>query len=138
MGCLMRTPHGRYPEYHTSADNLQFITAEALEDSWAKCVAVVGVLEGNRAYRNTNPCCEPQLGRRGLYRATGGHQNQAELEQALLWVLNFSDTHHSLLDIAERSQLPFGSVRAAADLLLEHGLLEQTDLAHDTNLKTTS
>jgi aminopeptidase-like protein len=125
MGCLMRTPHGRYGEYHTSADNLELVRPESLEDSWNKCVAVVELLEGNRRYRNLNPCCEPQLGKRGLFRAMGGVKEQAMLEQALLWVLNFSDTEHSLLDIAERSKLPFAVVRRAADLLEEHGLLEE-------------
>ena len=25
VGCLMRTPHGQFPEYHTSADNMDFL-----------------------------------------------------------------------------------------------------------------
>ncbi len=127
VGCLMRTPHGQYPQYHTSADNLELVCAESLEDSWRKCLNVVNVLEGDRRYRNLSPCGEPQLGRRGLYRATGGHQDQAQVEQALLWVLNFSDAGHSLLDIAERARLPFSIVRKAADLLLKHDLLEEID-----------
>ncbi|MEX0679230.1 MAG: DUF4910 domain-containing protein [Pirellulales bacterium] len=127
VGCLMRTPHGRYPQYHTSADDLQLVRPEALQDSWEKCLAAVGVLEGNRRYRSLNPNCEPQLGRRGLYRAMGGEPDQAELEQALLWVLNFSDSQHAILDIADRARLPFAVVRKAADLLVEHGLLEGVD-----------
>ena len=129
VGCLMRTPHGRFPEYHTSADNLEFVRPESLADSWQKCVDAVSVLEGNRHYRNTSPCCEPQLGRRGLYRAMGGETDQALVEQALLWVLNYSDGEHALLDIADRSKLPFAVVRKAADLLVQHDLLEQ--LAED-------
>lgn len=127
VGCLMRTPHGRYPQYHTSADDLQLVRPEALADSWAKCVAAVEVLEGEGRYRNLSPNCEPQLGRRGLYRAMGGLTDQGQIEQALLWVLNYSDTRHSLLDVAERSRLPFPIIRKAADLLLEHGLLEAID-----------
>jgi len=103
------------------------VRPEALQDSWAKCLAVVSVLEGNRRYRNLNPNCEPQLGRRGLYRAMGGEPDQAELKRALLWVLNFSDTEHALLDIAEAARLPFAVVRKAADLLAENGLLEDVD-----------
>ncbi len=125
IGCLMRTPHGRFPQYHTSADDLTLVRPESLADSWHKCVAAVSVLEGNRRYRNTSPCCEPQLGRRGLYRAMGGEPDQAAVEQALLWVLNYSDGEHALLDIAERSKLPFAVVRKAADLLAAHGLLEE-------------
>ena len=127
VGCLMRTPHGRYPEYHTSADNLDLVRPASLADTLAKCLAAVDVLEGEARYRNLSPNCEPQLGKRGLYRATGGHTDQAQLEKALLWVLNFSDAEHSLLDIAERSHLPFSIVRHAADLLVEHELLAAID-----------
>jgi aminopeptidase-like protein len=125
VGCLMRSPHGQYPQYHTSADNLELVRAEFLEDSWSKSLGVVSILEGNRRYKNLSPMCEPQLGRRGLYRAMGGQPDQAKVEQALLWVLNFSDAEHSLLEIADRARMPFGVVRKAADLLLEHGLLEE-------------
>jgi len=117
VGSLSRTPHGRYPEYHTSADDLDFVSAESLEESFQTLVEVVEVLEGNRTYGNLNPKCEPQLGRRGLYKGPGG----AEL--ALLWVLNQSDGAHDLLDIAGKSGLGFGQVRQAAERLVEAGLL---------------
>lgn len=125
VGCLMRTPHGRYPEYHTSGDDLNFITPEALEDSLAKCLAILEVVEKNTFYRNLNPRGEPQLGRRGLYRAMADRVDGAFDELALLWVLNQSDGTRSLLDIAERSGLSFSSLRAAALTLQEHSLLEQ-------------
>ncbi len=133
VGCLTRSRHGRYPEYHTSADNLELVRPEALADTWSKCVAAVDILEGDRRYRNLAPCGEPQLGRRGLYRSTGGHTRQAELEQALLWVLNFSDSRHSLLEIAERAALPFAIVREAADLLVDAGLLAEADASDAAN-----
>ena len=123
VGSLTRTPHGCYPEYHTSADNLDLIRPEHLADSLAKYSAVFAVLEGNRRYLNTNPKCEPQLGRRGLYAAVGGRQNASRFELALLWVLNLSDGSHSLLDVAERADLDFATVKTAADALIGHGLL---------------
>lgn len=130
IGCLMRTPHGQYAEYHTSADNLEFVSDESLNDSLIKVTAVVGVLEQNRVFTNQNPKCEPQLGRRGIYRAMGGHANQAELQTALLWVLNQSDGEHSLLDIAEHSGLSFATLRQAAETLRQHDLLaEDRDLS---------
>ncbi|HZU85689.1 MAG TPA: DUF4910 domain-containing protein [Polyangiaceae bacterium] len=129
VGSLMRGRHGRFPEYHTSGDNLQFVSADRMLESLGVCRAIVDVLEGNRAYRNLSPKGEPQLGRRGLYRAMGG-SNIAELELALLWVLNLSDGEHSLLDVAERADMGFPVVRAAADLLLAHGLLEEVGAAH--------
>jgi aminopeptidase-like protein len=125
VGVLSRTPHGRFPEYHTSADNLDFVTSASLADSLAKCLAIVEILEGNKVYLNRNPKCEPQLGRRGLYSATGGHGNARAMQEALLWVLNLSDGSHSLLDIAERSRLPFDAVKLAATTLEEHHLLTE-------------
>jgi aminopeptidase-like protein len=127
VGSLTRTPHGRYPEYHTSADNLEVIRAESLADSLVAYLEVFAILERNATFRNTNPKCEPQLGRRGLYSATGGLRDAKETEMAMLWVLNLSDEHHSLLDIAERSGLGFGSVSAAAKVLEDHGLLQRVD-----------
>ena len=125
VGLFMRTPHGEYPEYHTSADDLGVVRPEALVDSLAKLLSVVDVLEGERRYLNLNPKCEPQLGKRGLYRQVGGGKPDVGLERACLWVLNLSDGRHSLLDVAERADLPFALVREAADALLECGLLAE-------------
>ena len=122
VGCLMRSVWGTFPEYHTSADNLDFIRPEQLARSLRVCAAVVDVLENDRCYKNLNPWCEPQLGRRDLYRSTGGEAIDVEIS-ARLWVLNLSDGEHSLLDIAERSGLPFSAICDAADLLSESGLL---------------
>ena len=55
-GCLSRTPHGRFQEYHTSTDNLDFIEPDYLADSFAKYLAVLDVLENNQKYKNTNRC----------------------------------------------------------------------------------
>ncbi len=124
VGCVSRTPYARYPEYHTSADDLMFVRPESLADSYATCLAVFAVLEGNEMLVNTNPRGEPQLGRRGLYEAIGGRAEERVNETALLWVLNLSDGRHSLLDIAERSGLAFAWIRRAANLLKTHKLLE--------------
>lgn len=123
LGSLTRTPYGRYPEYHTSADDLSFVQPEYLADSFLTLLSVLRVLENNKCYVNKNPHCEPQLGRRGLYRQMGGNVESKQTELAMLWVLNFSDGLHSLLDIAERANLPFDRIVEAADLLYKHGLL---------------
>ena len=127
VGCLMRSVWGSFPEYHTSADNLEFIHPEQLAESVLTCLSVVEVLEDNRTYRNLNPYCEPQLGRRNLYGSTGGGHTVAEEINARLWVLNQSDGEHSLLDIAERSGLSFSLIRDAAHLLRDNGLLALLD-----------
>ena len=125
VGCFMRTPHGKFPEYHSSADNLELMDPANLAHSLMTCLSAFYVLENNRWYCNQNPKCEPQLGRRGLYRAMGGNRDEKLQETAMLWVLNLSDGEHTLLDIAERSGLAFDTVNDAASLLLRHGLLKE-------------
>jgi aminopeptidase-like protein len=126
VGCLMRSVWGTFPEYHTSADNLDFIRPEKLSESLRVCTEIVEVLEDNNRYRNLNPYCEPQLGRRNLYRSTGGEPIETAIN-ARLWVLNLSDGDHSLLDIAELSGLSFSAIRAAAEALRQGGLLSYAD-----------
>jgi aminopeptidase-like protein len=123
VGCLMRTPYGEFPEYHTSADDLDLVRPESLAESLAVLAQAVEVLEGNAFYVNRFPKGEPQLGRRGLYGGLGGGTEGRERQLAMFWVLSMSDGEHSLLDIADRAELPFPAVRQAADLLLEHDLL---------------
>jgi aminopeptidase-like protein len=125
VGSLTRTPHGEYPEYHTSADDLGLVRPESLADSLSIYLDVIDVLEGNSRYASLCQKCEPQLGKRGLYRALGGRPGAGDLEMALLWVLNLSDGNHTLLDIAERSGVAFRQLRDAAHLLVEHGLLTE-------------
>jgi aminopeptidase-like protein len=122
VGCLMRSVWGSFPEYHTSADNLDFIKPEKLARSLRLCAAIVELLENNACYRNLSPYGEPQLGRRGLYGAAPSHGEESELN-ARLWVLNLSDGNNSLLDIAERSKLPFKMISDAAEALSKGGLL---------------
>jgi aminopeptidase-like protein len=122
VGCLMRSVWGTFPEYHTSADNLDFIRPSQLAGSLRVCAAILDVLEHNRSYPNQILYCEPQLGRRNLYRSTGGGAIGVDIS-ARLWVLNLSDGEHSLLDIAERSGLPFSAISDAAELLWQNGLL---------------
>jgi aminopeptidase-like protein len=123
VGVLMRTPNGRYPEYHTSADDLNFVDPVALGESLGMLLRAVFIVETNRVFLNQFPKGEPQLGRRGLYRTLGGIKDSTQRELAMLWVLNLSDGTHSLLDIAERSKLDFCVVEEAAATLQTHDLL---------------
>ena len=124
VGSLMRTMHGKFPEYHTSADNLDFVRAENLEDALIKYSGIIFILENNKKYINLNPKCEPQLGKRGLYRQLGGQKNSEEKELAMFWILNQSDGKNSLLDIAIKSKLDFYLIKQVSDELLEHDLLK--------------
>ncbi|NNC90976.1 MAG: DUF4910 domain-containing protein [Acidimicrobiia bacterium] len=123
VASLNRSTHEGFRGYHSSGDDLTLISAGQLEEALAVCLEFMGILEANRRYENLIPEAEPQLGKRGLYGSMGGLQRRADLEMALLWVMNFSDGDHSLLDIADRSGYDFGLIVQAAGLLREHGLL---------------
>jgi len=120
VGAFSRTPADQFPEYHSSADNLDFVRPEHLGASFETLLDVIDVLESNGAYTNLSPYGEPQLGKRGLYRGLGGGSSE---EMALLWVLSLSDGTNSLLEIAERSSIRFEDIRAAAERLEAHDLL---------------
>lgn len=126
VGRLSRTPNGRYAEYHTSADNLEFVRPASLGGSLDLLLRIVETWEANRTLRNLAPHGEPQLGKRGLYRSTGGLASDTD-EAALLWVLNLADGTRSLLDIAKRSHLSFAAVSAATARLERAGLLAETN-----------
>ena len=124
FGAFSRTPADAFPEYHSSADDLDLVRPEALGDSLHAALAIIDALERNETYVNASPYGEPQLGRRGLYRSVAGGSSE---EGAVLWVLSLSDGSASLLDIARRSGLPFETVRDAADSLAEVGLLRRRE-----------
>jgi aminopeptidase-like protein len=147
VGCFMRSQHGTFPEYHTSADNLDFIQPEYLADSLDKVLRVIEAVEkgtiakesssdsrsaadvtskggpagAQRCFHNLKPKGEPQLGKYGIYEALHGDVMPA------LWVLNFSDGQHSLADIAARAALPFDKVARASDILITRGLLKEVE-----------
>jgi aminopeptidase-like protein len=124
VGLFQRSKFGTIPQYHTSADDLAFIRPEHLGESYRLIAEAANLIDADRVYVNTVSKGEPQLGRRGLYSAIGGDKDAAAANMAMLWTLNLSDGQHSVLDIAERADLPFEVVRKTADLLREHGLLK--------------
>lgn len=125
VGNLTRVPFGEYPEYHTSADNLDLISPKALEDSLKTFLKIIQHIEADRYYINQFPKGEPQLGKRGLYDAIGGHNDSKALQLAFLWVLNYSDGAHSLTDIAILSKIEIDIIVEAATLLFSKGLLKE-------------
>jgi len=119
----MRTPNGEYPEYHSSADDLTLLRADSLRHSLEVLLRLVNVIERDVTYVGRCQKGEPALGRRGLYATIGGRQAAGREQMARLWVLNLADGQHSLLDMAERSGMPFEEIHAAADVLATAGLL---------------
>ncbi|MBU1083868.1 MAG: DUF4910 domain-containing protein [Candidatus Omnitrophota bacterium] len=130
VGSLTRSPSHVFDEYHSSADNLDAVSAEHLADSMEKYIEIVSVIENDGKYESLNPKCEPQLGKRGLYSKIGSKYSKTENEadeMAMLWVLNMSDGTYSVLDIAVRSGMTFREIKSAADILSRNGLLRKVE-----------
>jgi len=125
MGSLMRSPYSFFKEYHTSADNLDFVQGQYLANTFSKYLSVIYILENNKKYLSLNPECEPQLGKRGLYTAISGQQYVFDIQNAMIAVLILSDGKRTLLDISERSNVKFDVIKQAADLLVKHNLLKE-------------
>ncbi len=123
VGLLSRSKFGEFPEYHTSADNLDFIKPECLTTSFRTILNVIDIAENDVKPMSLAPTCEPNLGKRGLYGAIGGDKNAYEANLPVFWVLNQADGTHTLLDIAERAQIPFERIYSAAKMLSENNLL---------------
>jgi len=124
VGRLTRSAEEGYPEYHTSADDLSLIDRSAIAESFVACTRIVEMLDTNTCYLNLAPKGEPQLGRRGIYRKTGGSASP-QLQQALLWVLNMADGETDLVEIYRKSKLPYATLLDAVRLLVTTDLLEQ-------------
>ncbi|WP_119302671.1 DUF4910 domain-containing protein [Dongia deserti] len=125
VGLFQRSQFGRFQEYHTSADDLAFIRPQHLASSYRMIAAVLHMLERDYRPVSANPKCEPQLGRRGLYEPVGGQTHTPDYTMALLWVANLADGRHSLLDMAERADLPFDLIVEVAQALRTKGLLTE-------------
>ena len=124
VGLFQRSKYGEFPEYHSSADNLEFISADELNRSYEIVCRTIDVLESNHTPVNVLPFCEPQLGKRGLYEAMGGDSQRVERQMAMLWVLNLADGKHTLLDMASRSGIAYTLIRETAEILKAEGLLK--------------
>ncbi|MEP7146713.1 MAG: DUF4910 domain-containing protein [bacterium] len=127
VGSLMRTKYGKYKEYHTSADNKDFISFDAMEKSIDKYLEIIYVIENNKIFINKIPYCEPQLGKRDLYPTLGSQKDTADIVNAMMWVLNLSDGSNDLIAIANKSKTDFGIIKDASDKLYEKDLLEIKD-----------
>ncbi|MEO5335319.1 MAG: DUF4910 domain-containing protein [Magnetospirillum sp. WYHS-4] len=112
-----------FPEYHTSLDGLEGVSADALVETVDVLEALCRALDGNERFRNLMPHCEPQFGRRGLYPTLGATALRAESVRAIPWVWSLTDEATDLLEIARRSGFSFDTIREAADRCVEAGLI---------------
>jgi len=123
MGSLMRSTWDQFPEYHTSADDLSFVTPEALGESLEMYSRIVEALEAAETFSTTVPFCEPQLSPRGLYPTTGALRNVAQSRRDMMFLLNWCDGQDDLLAGADRIERPIWVLRPIVDKLARHDLL---------------
>ena len=125
VGVLTRSMYGRFPEYHTSADNLTFVSQDNLNESLELYLKVIMTYELNCTFSRINPFCEPQLGKYNLYRTVGGggEDNLEVMLQQRMWLLNYADEETDLLTISERSGFSAIELAATSLELIEAGLI---------------
>lgn len=123
VGSLMRTRYGKYKEYHTSADNKQFISFEALEETIRVYLQVIDLIENNFRWKSIMPYCEPQLGKRGLYPDLGSQKEKDNFVETMMWVLNLSDGHHDTIDMVMKSGKPSNTVIDVLNILQQKELI---------------
>lgn len=121
VGSLMRTKYGTYNEYHTSEDNRDFISFEAMTEAVNTYFDICQALEMNRKYKNTISYCEPQLGKRGLYPSLGIRTNVKAVE-AISWFLNLADGEYDLLDMAKKSGINLKELHDVAEKCRKAGI----------------
>ena len=147
IGSLMRTIYDKFEEYHTSADNLNYVNSKSLENSFEKYLKIIKQLEEIKVeekesnqknvknkiiiksdeeifYNNLNPKCEPQLGKRGLYNMIGAQKNSIQNMLPIFWVLNLSDGTNSISDIVKKSNLEIQDIKNAINILIKNNLLK--------------
>ncbi len=124
VGRLTRGVHGTYPEYHTSADDLAFTSTERVDEAVEAVHEILRAVDGDDVLVSRQPHGEPQLGRRGLYRALAGMVDSKSTEVASLWVLSLADGQHGIDDVVERSGLAREIVEGAVERLDAAELVE--------------
>ncbi len=123
--CFCRSKFGEFPEYHTSADNMDFVSPEGFEGAYDVIMEVVEILERNAYYR-IKVLCEPQLGKRGLYTEISrkGIYDSIMVQRD---VISYCDGRNDLLDLSERIGVPVSEITPIIDRLIDNDLLEEVD-----------
>lgn len=121
VSSIMRSKYATYPEYHTSLDNLEFVSANGLEQSFYCYQKVVDVIEANCIPEACTPC-EPKMSDRGL-RPTLGMRGSADSGRAMMNLLAYADGNKTLVEIADIIGEPVWELRQLVDMLTELSLL---------------
>lgn len=122
IASIMRSKFGEYPEYHTSLDNLDFITPSGLAGGYFALKEALSILEDD-GYPVMLVLGEPQLGKRGLYPTISQKGSAAGSIRDMMNIISYCDGKQSILEIADRLDLPFSAVKEVVWKLKNHKLL---------------
>ena len=119
---LSRTKFGKFNQYHTSNDNLDFVTAEGLKGGFEYVKKCIDILENNNIYK-IKTVGEPQLGKYGLY-PTISQKGSADYTRNLTNIIAYLNGKNTILDIAEILNVPFNEVMNIIDKLNNKKIIE--------------
>jgi aminopeptidase-like protein len=121
VASVMRSKYGTYPEYHTSLDDLSFISAQGLATSVDMYRRILSALEANQTPANVFPC-EPQLGKRGLYPTVSTKDTHAQV--ALMKnVIAYADGRRDMIALSEAVGSDIATVAPICRKLADEGVL---------------
>lgn len=126
VATIMRTKYGAYPEYHTSLDNLDFISPEGLAGGYEVVKLCIACLENN-LYYNARILCEPQLGKRGLYPTLSTKDSQG-LVRDMMNLIAYCDGKNDLLSIAEIINVPMWALFDLINQLMDNQVIDQVSI----------
>ena len=123
IATIMRSKYGEYPEYHTSLDDLKFITPDGLQGGYIALKKTLEIFEFN-CYPKVTVICEPQLGKRDLYPNLSIKDKNIGVRE-MLHLISYSDGTKSLLDISVITNIPFWEFLPMLDILVKKGLIKK-------------
>ncbi len=123
VASLMKSKFGEYPEYHSSDDDLDFVTPKGLQECYEAYERCLEIVENNAVYKATH-YCEPQMGKRGLYPTLGSPIKPLDVKR-MMHVLAYCDGQNDLLDIAEIMMCPAWELIPLVIKLEEHDLIRE-------------
>jgi aminopeptidase-like protein len=136
IGSVHKDKYHEYAYYHTSGDNLDYLSIEAMLTTLDIYLSIVDKLEKDTTFISLNPHCEPRLGKRGLYPTIGRRTMYSYKEEGdkfaayqdeldiIMWLLFYADGKHNLLDIAEKHRFHFDQLHEVLMKLSDKGLIE--------------
>ncbi len=135
IGSVHKDKYHEYPYYHTSGDDLAFVTASAFMQTLEIYLDIIEKLENNTCFFSLNPHCEPRLGKRDLYPSIGRRTMYTYHEETIehpvyldeldiiMWLLFYADGENSLIDIAEKHNFHFSQLHEVLTKLVSKGLV---------------